>query len=353
VRLRIESLQARLRAPFASGSGSITARELLLLRLEDREGQIGYGEAAPLTVYDGVTIDNVRAALEDCRSTLTGAGPPACSHDRTELLAECARLAVLPQAVAAIDLALWDLAGRRAGRAVWQLLGAAEGSAVEVNATIAAPDRAGAARAAELARAAGFRCLKVKVAIGDDVGRVAAIRAAAGPHTAIRLDANGAWSVDEAIASLRALEPVGIELCEEPVAGLDAVAGVCSRTRVPISIDETAAAPGALVQRVCDGVCLKIARCGGISGVIDAARRARAAGYELYLASTLDGPLGVAAALHAAAAVAPERTCGLATLGLFDGRRDPLPAIDGRIAIPPGPGLGDGLLRWYDGCERR
>jgi len=349
VKLQIDSLEARLRAPFVFRSGAVTARALLLVRLEDADGHVGFGEAGPLPEYDGVRIEDVRAALEDCRAAVADAD----GADREQVLAACARAAVLPQAVASIDLALWDLAGRRAQRPVWQLLGAAAGAAVEVNATIAAPDRAGAADAAGAARAAGYRAVKVKVAIGDDAGRLAAVRAAVGPQTAIRLDANGAWSVDEAIASLRALEPVEIELCEEPVAGLDAMADVWPQTRVAISIDETAAAPGALDQRVCDGVCVKIARCGGISGVIEAARRARIAGYEVYLASTLDGPLGVAAALHAAAAIAPERPCGLATLGLFVGRGDPLPVVDGRIALPAEPGLGDGLLSWYEGSVSR
>ena len=67
----------------------------------------------------------------------------------------------------------------------------------------------------------------------------------------------------------------------------------------------------------------------------------------MYLASTLDGPLGIAAALHAAAVVRPERPCGLATLALFADREDPLPARDGRIAVPEGAGLGDGLISWY------
>jgi L-alanine-DL-glutamate epimerase-like enolase superfamily enzyme len=94
-------------------------------------------------------------------------------------------------------------------------------------------------------------------------------------------------------------------------------------------------------------VCLKIASFGGITGVVQAARLARTAGYEVYLASTLDGPLGIAAALHAAAVMRPERACGLATLALFADRADPLPARDGRIGLPDGPGLGDGLIPWY------
>jgi L-alanine-DL-glutamate epimerase-like enolase superfamily enzyme len=93
---------------------------------------------------------------------------------------------------------------------------------------------------------------------------------------------------------------------------------------------------------------LKIARCGGISGLIEAAGRARAAGYEVYLASTLDGPLGIAAALHASAVIKPDRPCGLATLGLFAGRADPLPAQSGQMSAPADAGLGQALAAWYE-----
>ena len=122
---------------------------------------------------------------------------------------------------------------------------------------------------------------------------------------------------------------------------------------MPIALDETASAVGALETRVCQAVCLKIASCGGITGVVHAARQARAAGYEVYLASTLDGPLGIAAALHVAAFVRPSRACGLATLALFADREDPLPAREGQIAVPAGAGLGDGLISWYQAPRDR
>jgi L-alanine-DL-glutamate epimerase-like enolase superfamily enzyme len=343
VKLELRLLRARMRAPFISAAASVQERELVLVRLEDAAGEIGFGEAAPLPSYDGVTVDDVQVALEDCREVLArGEG-----LEREELLAECARLAVLPQAVAAIDLALWDLAGRRSRQPVWSLLGGSGEPEIEVNHSIAAPDRARAADEAAAAARAGFRTLKLKVGIGDDAGRLAAVRAAAGPEVAIRLDANGAWTVEEAAAALRVLHPAGIELCEEPVSGLDAVSVLSAMTDVPLSIDESTVAPGALERRVCDAVCLKIGRGGGISAVLDSARRARVAGYEVYLASTLDGPLGIAAALHAAVAIGPDRPCGLATLALFAERDDPLPPRGGRIAVPSGPGLGDGLLGWY------
>ena len=341
--VRLLAGTARFGAPFAAAYGELSQRPFLILTLEDANGVLGFGEAAPLEAYDGVSIDHVRAALDDCVPVLRD-----CEGiDHAGVLAACREVAVLPQAVAAIDLALWDLAGRRAGEPVWRLLGAGDPAPVAVNWTIGAIDRAGAALAAGQARAAGYRCVKVKVGVGDDAARLAAVRAAGGPGLAIRVDANGVWSAEEAIAALLTLAPVGIELCEEPASGVEEIHRVSAATDVAIAIDETAAAPGALEQRCCDAVCLKIARCGGISGLLEQAARARAAGYEVYLASTFDGPLGISAALHAAAAIEPRRACGLATLGLFEGREDPLPARGGQIALPEGAGLGDGLAEWY------
>jgi L-alanine-DL-glutamate epimerase-like enolase superfamily enzyme len=218
-----------------------------------------------------------------------------------------------------------------------------------VNATVGALDRAGASAEAGAARAAGFTCVKVKVGTGDDAGRVAAVRAAAGPGMALRIDANGAWSVPEARAALRVLAPAGLELCEEPVGGADAVAelGRTLETPVALAIDETTAEPRALDRRVCAAACLKLARSGGVSGLVREAARARRAGYEVYLASTFDGPLGIAAALHAGLAVGVERPCGLATIDLFTRGCPALAVRDGTLRPPAGPGLGDGLRDWY------
>ena len=344
--IRVRRVAAPLRAPWRTAHAEIRERELILVALADAEGLVGVGEAAPLESYDGVSIDDVEAALTDCFDVLRAAD----DVPHAELLAECTRRAVLPQAVAAIDLALWDLAGRRAQTPIWRLLGADSAPAVEVNYTISAADRSGAAGQAAEARQQGYRCLKAKVGIGDDAGRLAAIRAAAGPDVAIRIDANGIWTVDEARAALDSVRPVVIELCEEPVQGLDETAQLAELTDIPLALDESTAAPGALDRRVCDAVCLKITRCGGISGLVQAAGRARSAGYDVYLASTLDGPLGIAAALQAAAVISPDRACGLATLGLFDGRPDLMSAVNGRIEVPGAPGLGAPDLRaWYHG----
>lgn len=341
VRIRLE--RARLRAPFGSAWGTVLDRDLVLLELEDAEGHRGVGEAAPLAGYDDFAIDDARRDLERCRPVLETSD----GSSRGDLLARCAELTGVPHALAAIDTALWDLAARQAGEPVWRAIGASDAPPVPVNWTISATDRAGAAGEADTARSAGYRCVKVKVGIGDDAGRLAAVRAVAGSAMAIRIDANGAWTVAEAAAALRALEPIGLELCEEPVRGLGQIAQLSELTDVDLAIDETGALEGALDRRACAAVCLKVGRSGGITGLIADARRARGAGYEVYLASTLDGPVGIAAALHAAAVVRPERFCGLATLAMFAQETDLLTATAGTIEPPPGPGLLGRAREWY------
>jgi L-Ala-D/L-Glu epimerase len=339
VQLNVTERVLRLHRPLETSYGAVRKRELLTVALTDSDGVTGYGEAAPLQPYDGVSAARVRAALESYRPVLMQSE----RANGVQLIEACRRVDDLPAALAAIDLALWDRAGRRAGKPVAALLTDDPAADVAVNATVGATDRAGAAEQAARAAQAGFECVKVKVGIGDDAGRVAAVRAAMGPHTALRVDANGAWDVEGAVRAIEALTPVGLELVEEPTHGLEAVRAVRERVAARVAIDETAAEHGALGAGVADAVCLKVSRCGGIAGLLAAAALVRASGAEVYLASTLDGPLGVAAAVHAAAALAsrgPLPACGLATLGLFEGLEDPLPARKGRIAVPSAPGLG-------------
>jgi L-alanine-DL-glutamate epimerase-like enolase superfamily enzyme len=339
--LTVRHVRLALRAPVRAAWGELRERELLEVRLGWSDADFGLGEAAPLEGYDGVAPGAVEAALDAYAEVLRPLGPDVPHGD---LLAACAAERPLPQALAAVDLALWDRAGRRAGVPVAALLGRDFAPAVTVNATIGAEDRAGAAGQARAAREAGFGCVKVKVGVGDDAGRVAAVRAAVGPEVAVRVDANGAWgSPGEALANLRALAPADLELAEEPVHGVEALRAVRADSPVRVAMDETGAEPGAAGSGAADAVCLKVARCGGISGVLRDAAAARAAGSAVYLASTFDGPLGVAAGVHAAAALASGGgevlPCGLATLGAFAGLEDVLPARGGAIAVPPGPGL--------------
>jgi L-alanine-DL-glutamate epimerase-like enolase superfamily enzyme len=287
--VRVASQVLRFARPLRTAYGELHAREVLVLRLRGGDGVVGRGEAAPLEAYDGVPVATVREALAVYEPILRdGDDLPGGA-----LLDACRDAADLPQAAAA----------------------------------------AGAARA-------GYSCVKVKVGVGDDAGRVAAVRAAAGPEMELRLDANGAWTVDEAVASIEALAPAGLELVEEPVHGVEAMRAVRDRVAVRVAMDETATEPGSLTASVADAVCLKVSRCGGISGLLAQAALVRASGADVYLSSTYDGPLGIAAALHCAAALRPSGACGLGTLELFAGDVEVLPVRNGAIAVPDAPGLG-------------
>jgi L-alanine-DL-glutamate epimerase-like enolase superfamily enzyme len=313
----LQPVTHRFRTPLRTSYGEVRERGAYELTITTTDGVVGRGEAAPLEAYDGVPLEIVGAALERYAEVL------ADDRGRTgpQLLDACREVADLPQALAAVDLALWDAAARRAGRPVAALLTDEALDAVPVNATLGAMDRAAAAEAAARAAEAGFACVKVKVGAGDDVGRVAAVRRAMGDEVAVRLDANGAWTVDEAVDAIEALAADGpLELVEEPVSGIGALREV--RERVPVRI--------------------AMSRAGGISGLLAQAALVRATGAEAYIASTLDGPLGIAAALHCAAALRVELPCGLATLGLFeedgpDGAG--LVVRHGRMAVPSAPGL--------------
>jgi L-Ala-D/L-Glu epimerase len=334
--VRIERRVLRFARPLPTAYGELRERALLELTIRGADGVEGRGEAAPLEAYDGVPMAAVEEALRAYGRILRdGDDLPGGA-----LLDACRDAADLPQALAAVDLALWDRAGNREGRPVSRLITDDPAPSVRVNATIAAADRAGAAAAAAEAARDGYSCVKVKVGVGDDAGRVAAVRAAAGPEMELRLDANGAWTVEEAIASIEALAPAGLELVEEPVHGVEAMRAVRDRVAVRVAMDETAAEPGSLTAAVADAVCLKVSRCGGISGLLAQAALVRASGADVYLASTYDGPLGIAAAVHCAAALRPTGACGLGTLELFADDVEVLPVREGAIAVPDAPGLG-------------
>jgi L-alanine-DL-glutamate epimerase-like enolase superfamily enzyme len=323
LRAELHETTLELRAPLRTAAGELTERPLLLLELGD-----GWGEAAPLEPYDGVPVERCRAALEAYLPVLRDADPAVPG---VRLVEACRHVDPLPQAVAAVDLALWDGAGRRAGRPVCELLTDAPEAFVHVNAL--ADDATAAADAVR----DGFRCVKAKAGLDDDALRLRAIRAAIGPDVALRIDANGAWSVAEATGRLADLADLDLELAEEPVHGVTELRALRDRVAVPLAMDETDA-PGSGATQL---VCLKVGRAGGIASLLAKAAFCHAVGEEVYLASALDGPLGIAAAVHCAAALRIARPCGLATLDRLGGvDAGTLAPVAGMIEVPRAPGLG-------------
>ncbi|MFM8561854.1 MAG: mandelate racemase/muconate lactonizing enzyme family protein [Solirubrobacterales bacterium] len=334
----IERRRLAVEPPLQTAGGTLDERELFLLRLEDGDGNIGWGEAAPLEPYDGVSARECLDALERQAEALEACPPGASGPQALEAARQGSEL---PQALAAVDLALWDMAGRREGRPVLELLTDRRPRQVEVNAVVGAGEPAACAARALEAVEAGFGCVKVKVGDPDGIERVRAVREAIGDGPAIRVDANGAWSVPEAVRELNAMAVEGVELAEEPVHGVEALRDLRGRVSVPVAADETASDPGVLGSDVADAICLKVSAAGGISGLLAQAELARSGGTLVYVASTLDGPLGIAAGVHCAAALGIALPCGLATLDRFP-HLDPgvLAPEGGAVAVPTGPGLG-------------
>ena len=205
---------------------------------------------------------------------------------------------------------------------------------IPVNVTVPAvvPERAGAIVAASSCTTA-----KVKVAEGDDQERVAAVRDALGPGGRLRVDANGAWTIDEAERAIKALERYDLEYVEQPVASLEEMARLRRRVEVPLAADEsvrTAEDPLHVAGlEAADIVVLKVQPLGGVRRALEVAE---ATGLPCVVSSAVETSVGIAAGLALAAAL-PELpyACGLATVELLAGDvvAEPLIPVEGEIAV--------------------
>lgn len=347
-------------AAFATAHGAPTAREGLLLRLTAGDGLVGLGEASPVPGFGGGALPDALRILGSLAGQLVGR-----SLDEADGLAHRLPLAG-PGAVAAacaLDTALLDLRARAAGMPVASLLLVAQHSAlvtqhapVEVNATIGTPGTEEAGAAAGAAVSAGFRCVKLKVGICGGVeaelARIEAVRDVIGPGVRLRIDANGAWGAEEAIAALRGAERFGIELAEQPVPAGDLVgmARVRRAVAIPIAADEAVGTPEQALRVVAAGAAdvlvVKPMLAGGLRPALDVISIARAAGLRAIVTTTIDSGVGDAAALHLAATLPePRLACGLATGTLLAASLvlDPPSASGGAMQIPRQPGLGVAL----------
>jgi O-succinylbenzoate synthase len=292
-----------------TANGLLCEREGALLRLKTEDGLIGWGDAAPLPEF-GISETAARDFAE-----------------------ECAQL---------------DLAAQRAGLnlASW-LSGEPAPQRVTVNAVL------GSIFSLEqdaLARAitAGFRILKLKVGIGpvaDEIRQLQALSSMLPAGIQWRLDANAAWSASDAHAFILSTRDLPIEGLEEPLRepsqhGLRELQALAP---YPLAIDESTHlldqhfwhAPS--VQRLI----IKPARCGGLLASMELALRARAAGLEVIMTSSLESACGLTACAHLAAAVAPYATHGLASADWFAHDTGQAPLIaNGQMIIPQQAGIG-------------
>jgi L-alanine-DL-glutamate epimerase-like enolase superfamily enzyme len=284
--------------PYVTARGTLQRRELVLVRLHTVGGPTGLGEAAPLALRGGIGLAELETELRQrCAPVLEGM--KANISTLAGLIAAARSLGVSAQAVSAIDLALHDLVGRVEGEPVWRLLGARRADPVRCNATLVAGEPGDVAAAAERWVGDGFETLKLKVGVPGDREQVAAVRERVGRSPRIRVDANGSWSPDEAIEALGAMARYDLELAEQPAPDLEGLARVRRGVRHPVAADESVVdaddARLALEAGACDLATVKLAKAGGIAAALEVARE-----IPVYLSSALDGPVGIAAAAHAA-----------------------------------------------------
>lgn len=322
------------REPYTTAAGTLRRREMVLLRLRSLDGLVGLGEAVPLTLRGGVALAQVVRELEVLgeRETL----------DEATLRGDAVALSA-PARCAALT-ALLDLRGKRAA----DESGAppAPSPPVRCNATLVAGEPAAVAAEAERWAAEGFSTFKLKLGAGDDVGQVRAVREALGSEARIRVDANAAWDVATAKRTLAALEPLDVELAEQPVATLEESMEIARGTSIPIAADESvesrADAERAAAMEACRVTGVKLSKVGGPEAAIEIAEV-----LPTYLSSALDGPVGIAAAVQVAETLgqaegAPDLAHGLATQRLFAETIATAECeLRGDMLHPPeGPGLG-------------
>ena len=335
MRLTYETLPVATTFDFrisVSGAGPAKAHENTLVRIE-HEGITGLGEASPSHYYGEnrrlveVALDTWAPHLGDDPFALEAIGRRMWNALRGHGAAH-----------AAIDMALHDWVGKRLGQPVWKLLGMdPETTPLScVTLGLASPEE----MEKKLETVIDFPRIKVKLGAPGDVENLRLIRKRY--RGMLQVDANTAWSAADAVKVLREIEPLGIELVEQPVAreDLDGLRWVRERSGIPVFADESCHGLQDLANlagRV-DGVNLKLMKTGGIREMLRMIHAAKALGMKIMLGSMVESSL----ALSAAAQVAP-----LADYLDLDGhwllREDPFdgaPGERGRIALGDRPGLG-------------
>lgn len=339
--MHIDPYSIRLASPLSTARGSITQRRGFLVRIAADSEPSGIGEAAPLPgwteSYDACEQAlRSAASAEDPKRSVDPATTPAAAH-----AVESARL---DRAAAAADRS----AAEHLHTEVFGSAGDVAGS-VPVNATIGGGSIDETVRAATEAVDSGFSCLKLKAgsdALDSDLDRVRAVREAISPTVDIRIDANGAWNRETAARAIDALAPLELEYLEQPLSADDVSGHAELRGNgVPIAVDESLASVGFAEIAEADAadvlVCKPMA-IGGPRRTVALAARARAAGIDPVVTTTIDAVVARTTAVHVAAAIPDVRPCGLATASLLetDLGPDPVTVADGRVTVPSGAGIG-------------
>ncbi|HXF65236.1 MAG TPA: enolase C-terminal domain-like protein [Burkholderiales bacterium] len=338
-----------LAKPVRMSFEEVRAANNLLVRLETEEA-VGWGEAASAPTMTGETLEGMMAAVRHLAPLLEGM--PA-----DDIAAAMARASLYlygnHAAKSAIEMALYDALGRARGRPACELLGSRRRERAPLLRLIGT-GRGAAADVEEALRlrAEGCVAFKVKVGVGDpraDAERTRAVCEALGNGgVLVCADANQGFSVEQAIAYVRALADTSLAFFEQPVPAHDlaGMACVARASRVPIGADEGLHSIEDLERHHAAGVAggsLKTIKLGGMGPVVQAARLCERLGMKVNLACKMaESGIAAAAMAHVAAAV-PQIEWGVSLTSPYlasDLLKRPLDMDRGHVAVPAGPGLG-------------
>lgn len=320
--MRIQSVTLyHLELPFAQAFSHSakhrTVSETLIARVESDQGVVGFGEGAPRLYVTGETLDGVMISIaSEIWPTLRTITFPEL-RTRTDL-GLISRLIPTPAPQhrvrphagrCAIELALLDCLLREAGIGLAALLPAQQRH-IRYSGVIGTVSEGEARRLGRQMKQAGLPAIKVKVGSGDDVARLKAVREVCGPEVSLRVDANGAWSVEEAASMLAQFEPYRIDAVEEPISSRDpeALRSLKQETAIPIIVDEslvTVEDARVLVEAgACDIFNIRVSKCGGVVPSLDIAEVAHRHGIQVQVGAHV-GETAVLSAVgwHLAAAI--------------------------------------------------
>lgn len=326
---------------------------MVIIRLRSSDGIEGIGEATTIggLSYGEESPEGIKLTIDSYLA------PALVGEDATNINASMLRLNKVARgnrfAKSGIETALLDAQGKRLGVPVSTLLGGAVRKTLPVLWTLASGDTNRDIEEAEMLLAERrHNTFKLKIgrrSVRDDVAHVSKIKAALGDRAKVTVDVNQAWNEVDAALGIEALEAAGIDLIEQPTPRehRGALARLAARFIVPIMADEGVTGPEdalELVRGACaDVFALKIAKSGGIYGMMRTAAVADAAGVLLYGGTMLEGSIGSIASAHGFCAL-PQLAWGTELFGPLLLKDDIVTARpqyrDFDLHVPEGPGLG-------------
>ena len=339
-----------VKVPFGhpeDSGGKQLVRYALLLWMQADNGLMGVGEASPPGTGSEERIAVIGTMLHDLASTTLGLSP-SMAFDIVSALAphtpdgDTLRFG--------LETAALDLMGQQYMRPIEDLLSGVI-DYVPMCADISFVDPDEAVRRAVAAVEDGYKCIKLSIGSRfpeHDLDVVREVRAAIGPGIAIRADADEAWSPERAIATLKLLEPFGLEFVEQPVMGLDlkGMAQVRRAVAIPIAADESVhtveEAEKVIEAGAADVLVVKPAAAGGIRAAQSIMALCAENGLRSIIASSLETGVGTAAALHLTSCLGEAEASGLSSGKLLESDLlvHPLVPVRGHMTVPQTPGLG-------------